>query len=60
MHLRVRRTGFVGICGMIVGDEFQRVTKFGSGQPGVFFVGAFISGPMCEIEELTSTSFVNL
>ena len=59
-RLRVRRTGFVGICGMIVGDEFRSVTEFGSGQPGVLFVGAFIARPTYKIEELASTSFVDL
>ena len=58
--LRVRRTGFVGICGMIVGDEFRSMSEFGSGQPGVLFVGAFIARPSYEIEKPTSTSFVDL
>ena len=59
-RLRVRRTGFVGICGMEIGDEFRSVSDFGSRQPGVLFVGAFIARPMYEIEELTSMSFVDL
>jgi len=58
--LRVRRMGFVGICGMIVGNEFRSMSEFSGGQPGVLFVGAFIARPMYEIEELTSTLFVDL
>ena len=45
---------------MIVGDEFRGVTEFGSGQPGVFFVSTFIAKPTYEVEELTSTSLVDL